>query len=84
MVRFDRVGGDRNAAWKALAEMGNEVWAVVAINPSLRGPVFAKVAKAKSHRFTAAEGEGEEMESEEIGILKAPGINNTYILPQDM
>lgn len=56
MVRFDRVGGDRNAAWKALAEMGNEVWAVVAINPSLRGPVFANVAKAKSHGFTAAEG----------------------------
>lgn len=56
MVRFDRVGGDRAAAWKALAEMGNEVWTVVAINPSLRGPVFANVAKAKSHGFTAAEG----------------------------
>jgi hypothetical protein len=56
MVRFDRFNGDRNAAWKALAEMGNEVWAVVAINPGLRGPVFANIAKAKSHGFTAAEG----------------------------
>ena len=26
MVRFDRCGGDRDAAWQALAEMGNEVW----------------------------------------------------------
>lgn len=56
MVRFDKVGGDRDAAWKALAGMGNEVWAVVAINPGLRGPVFANVARAKSHGFTAAEG----------------------------
>jgi hypothetical protein len=56
MVRFDRCNGDRAAAWQALAQMGNEVWAVVAINPGLRGPVFANVAKAKSHGFTAAEG----------------------------
>jgi hypothetical protein len=56
MVRFDRCGGDRDKAWQQLAAMGNEVWAVVAINPSLRGPVFANVARAKSHGFTAAEG----------------------------
>lgn len=60
MVRFDRCGGDpvtaRKAAWDQLAKMGNEVWAVVAINPGLRGPVFANVAKAKSHGFTAADG----------------------------
>jgi hypothetical protein len=60
MVRFDRFPGTpeekRQAAWQALAEMGNEVWAVVAINPGLRGPVFANVARAKSHGFTAAEG----------------------------
>jgi len=56
MVRFDRCGGDRDKAWQQLAAMGNEVWAVVAITPGLRGPVFANVAKAKSHGFTAAEG----------------------------
>ena len=60
MVRFDRFSGSpaeqRQAAWQQLAAMGNEVWAVVAITPGLRGPVFANVAKTKSHGFTAAEG----------------------------
>lgn len=56
MVRFDRVGGDRDAAWKTLAEMGNEVWQAAAANPNVRGPVFAGVAKAKSHGFTADKG----------------------------
>jgi hypothetical protein len=56
MVRFDRCNGNRDQAWQQLAGMGNEVWAIVKITPGLRGPVFANVAKAKSHGFTAADG----------------------------
>ena len=56
MIRFNRVGGDRSAAWKACAELGNEIWQKVAKNPQLRGPVFAELAQAKSHGFTAQEG----------------------------
>lgn len=56
MVRFDRFGGDRTAAWRAIAEMGNEVWQRVASNPQLRGAVFVEIAKEKSHGFTAAKG----------------------------
>ena len=56
MVRFDRCGGDREAAWRMLAEMGNEVWTKAQAAGAVRGPVFAEVAKAKSHGFTAAEG----------------------------
>ena len=56
MVRFDRVGGDRTAAWRAIAEMGNQVWQRVAANPELRGPTFIALAKEKSHGFTANKG----------------------------
>ena len=56
MVRFDRFGGDRIEAWREMAEMGNKVWQQVVREPELRGPVFAEMAKAKSHGFTAQEG----------------------------
>ncbi len=56
MVRFDRYGGDRAAAWRAIAEMGNQVWQRVAANPDLRGAVFTQLAKQKSHGFTAKQG----------------------------
>ena len=56
MVRFDRMGGDRSKAWKEIAEMGNEVWQQVAQQPNMRGEVFAKVAKARSHGVTANDG----------------------------
>lgn len=56
MVRFDRFGGDRAKAWRAIAEMGNEVWQQVASKPNVRGAVFTEIAKAKSHGFTAKEG----------------------------
>ena len=56
MVRFDRCNGDRNAAWKQISEMGNEVWQRVAANPKLRGAAFGEVAKARSHGITAGEG----------------------------
>jgi hypothetical protein len=55
-VRIDRFGGDRAAAWRAIAEMGNQVWKRVAANPDLRGAVFAELAKEKSHGFTAKQG----------------------------
>src|SRR5690606_235465 len=72
MIRFDRSGGDRNAAWRALAEMGNEVWSQVSANPGVRGPVFAAVAKAKSHGFTASEGG---LQETTIGSLKCDDLN---------
>ena len=56
MVRFDRFRGDRAAAWRAIAEMGNQVWQRVAANPGLRGAVFTELAKEKSHGFSAQQG----------------------------
>lgn len=56
VVRFDRHGGDRAAAWRAIAEMGNQVWQRAAANPDLRGAVFTQLAKQKSHGFTAKQG----------------------------
>jgi hypothetical protein len=73
MVRFDRVGGDRDAAWKALAEMGNEVWQAAAANPGVRGPVFGAVAKGKSHGFTADQGGVHDWTT--LGSLKCEEIN---------
>lgn len=55
-IQTMRMNGDRAAAWKTIAEMGNEVWQQVAQNPDLRGPVFSEIAKAKSHGITAAQG----------------------------
>ena len=55
-AQFMQVNGDRAAAWRSIAEMGNEVWQQVTQNPNMRGPVFSEIAKAKSHGITAAEG----------------------------
>lgn len=73
MTRFDRFGDDRAAAWKALAEMGNDVWTQVVLNPNVRGPVFGDVAKAKSHGFTAADGGLHDWES--LGAHKCEELN---------
>jgi hypothetical protein len=77
MARFDKFEGDDNArraaAWKALAEMGNEVWKQAAANPGMRGPVFAEVAKAKSHGFTAADGGMQAWTT--LGALKCEDLN---------
>jgi len=73
MVRFDRRQGSREAAWQALAEMGNEVWSKVVADPTLRGPVFAEVAKAKSHGFTAADGGLHDWTT--LGALKCEAMN---------
>lgn len=58
MSRFDRFGGDREATWRAICQMGNQVWRKALENPSFRGPVFAEIAKSHpdSHGFTAPEG----------------------------
>lgn len=76
MIRFDRSGGDivtaRKAAWESLAAMGNEVWQQVEANPGIRGPVFAAVAKTKSHGFTASDGG---LQDTTIGSLKCEDLN---------
>ena len=56
MVRIDRFEGDRAAAWRAISEMGNQIWKRVAANPELRGAVFTELAKERSHGFTAEKG----------------------------
>ena len=55
-VQSARLNGDRTVAWQAITEMGNEVWQRVTQNPNMRGPVFADIAKAKSHGITASAG----------------------------
>jgi hypothetical protein len=73
MARFDRHGGDRDATWRALCAMGNEVWNTAQANPGLRGPVFAAVAKAQSHGVTAAAG-GIHAKTT-LGALRCDAIN---------
>ncbi|QDS97465.1 peptidylprolyl isomerase [Adhaeretor mobilis] len=73
MVRFDRFNGDREAAWRALAKMGNDIWQQVAANPNLRGPVFTAVAQDRSQGFTAKDGGIHEWTV--IGDLKCEDIN---------
>lgn len=55
-IQTARLNGDRTAAWQAITGMGNEVWQLVTHNPNMRGPVFAEIAKAKSHGITASAG----------------------------
>jgi hypothetical protein len=74
MARFDRHGGDRDATWRALCDMGNEVWNAAQANPGLRGPVFAAVAKAKSQGVTAASGGIHENMT--LGALRCDAINH--------
>lgn len=74
MVRFKRFDGDREKAWHELADMGNEIWNTVAANPSLRGPVFSKVARERSDGYTAKDG-GEHPWTV-VGDLKCEAIND--------
>lgn len=55
MVRFDRCES-REAAWRTICGLGNQVWQRVAANPGLRGEVFAELAKEKSHGLTSKQG----------------------------
>lgn len=73
-VRFDHFGGDRDAAWQALCEMGNAVWAAVQRNPAVTGPVFAEVAKEKSQGFTARDGGCHDWTT--LGALKCEALND--------
>jgi peptidyl-prolyl cis-trans isomerase SurA len=74
MVRFDRFGGDRDAAWSALAKIGNEAWTSLRTNPAARGPAFAEIAKNKSHGFTAKDGGMHDWMT--LGALKSAALNN--------
>lgn len=56
MIRIDRMGNDRTAAWKEIAGLGNEIWQRVSKSPGLRGPVFMEIAKTRSHGYTADSG----------------------------
>ena len=73
MVRINRFGGDREAAWRAIAEMGNQVWKRVAANPNLRGAVFTQLAKEKSHGYTAKQGGSHDWTTK--GALRNQKIN---------
>ncbi len=74
MVRFDRFAGDRDAAWRALAQMGNEAWNTAQARPDVHGPIFAEVAKAKSQGFSAAQGGLHDWATQ--GSLKCEALNN--------
>lgn len=84
MVRFDKYGGDRDAAWQALATMGNEAWAAAQAQPNVRGAIFAEVAKAKSHGFTADKGGLHDWST--LGALKCEELNEalTKLAPGQM
>jgi len=73
MISFARVDDDRTAAWQAITGIGNEVWQRVSKQPSLRGPVFAEIAKQKSHGFTAPTGGGHDWTTQ--GALRSEAIN---------
>ncbi|MBN1854928.1 MAG: peptidyl-prolyl cis-trans isomerase [Pirellulales bacterium] len=53
MVRFDHFDGDRDAAYRAIAEMGNAAWHHA---HGQAGMSWEELAKTKSHGFTALEG----------------------------
>jgi len=71
---LDRFGGDRSKAWRAIAEMGNDVWWQVSQEPNARGAVFEKIAKARSHGFTAREGGWHDWTT--IDSLRCQAIND--------
>ena len=72
-IRFDKVEGGREAAWKQIAELGNEIWQRVSKHPGLRGPIFTEIAKQKSHGFTAHEGGQHDWTTK--GALRSEVIN---------
>jgi len=74
MIRFDRMNGDRKAAWEAICELGNQVWTAATKNPELRGPVFKGLAEQKSHGYTAHQGGYHEWTT--FGALRSEEINS--------
>lgn len=73
MVLKNRFNHPRQA-YAELAEMGNQVWQQAAAKPDAHGPVFAEMAKAKSHGFTAKEGGVHDWTTK--GALKAEAIDS--------
>jgi hypothetical protein len=53
MVRYDRLGGDKNLTYRTLAEMGNQV---LDYESGHGGAPFETIAKQHSHGFTASNG----------------------------
>lgn len=74
MIRIDRHNGDAAAAWKELAELGNQIWAKASANQNHRGPVFGELAREHSHGFTASEGGLHDWTT--IGALRCEAIND--------
>jgi hypothetical protein len=74
MVRLDRFGDDRSKAWREIAEMGNDVWWQAAQESNARGAVFAIIAKARSHGFTAQNGGRHDWTT--IDSLRCQAIND--------
>jgi hypothetical protein len=79
-IQFERVNGDRAAAWQAICQMGNEVWQQVMQNPNLQGPVFGEIAQAKSHGLTAAQGGRHDWTTR--GALRSQEIDNALFTLQ--
>ena len=73
MIRFSKHNGDRAAAWREMAEIGNQIWQQVSKHPGIRGPIFAEIAKQKSHGFTAADGGLQDWTTK--GALRSEAIN---------
>lgn len=78
MVSFHRYP-DRAAAYRAIANMGNQVFAKVR-QSSPDAPAFAEVAKQESHGFTAGEGGQQDWTTQ--GALTAERIDEAlFTLP---
>ncbi|NOY41455.1 MAG: hypothetical protein GXP26_06420 [Planctomycetes bacterium] len=73
MVRFNRLDGDRAAAWRAIADLGNEIWQRASKHPGLRGPIFSELAKQKSHGFSADKGGLQDWTTK--GALRSEALN---------
>lgn len=56
MLRFDRFGGDKAAAYAAMAQLGNEAYGAFTAQADQTKPAFEAIAKAKSHAYNAGDG----------------------------
>ena len=80
MISFDRVNGDRTAAWQAITGIGNDIWQQVSKQAGLRGPVFTEIAKQKSHGFTAQSGGTHDWTTK--GAMRSEEINKALFTLQ--
>lgn len=79
MVRKSGIPAQAEQQYARMAEMGNQVWTRVAVNPPST-PIFADVAQAKSEGFNAAKGGLYDWTNQ--GSLKAAVVDNAiFTLP---